>query len=146
MRLAGGFVVLALLVMAAPAWAAAGDDSDPGPATTAGLGQLSIVPPGGVIMAGAEGASGSGAGSIFLGALYGGLAGAAVGAAVGLIEGGNYGRDIAIGGGIGILVGAVLGATNAFGARSAYPVTDGLRSTDRDPVLQGQRVAFGGSF
>jgi hypothetical protein len=92
------------------------------------------------------GTSDSGTGRIFSSALYGGLAGALIGGGVGLIENGNYGRDIAIGAGVGVLVGAALGAANAFQDTRAFPASDGLNSTDKYPVLQGRTMAFGGTF
>lgn len=47
-------------------------------------------------------------------ALYGGLAGLAIGAGVALIQNdGNWGRDLAIGAGAGLLIGGVYGAVDA---------------------------------
>jgi hypothetical protein len=88
----------------------------------------------------------SGVSSIFSGALYGGLAGALIGGAVGLIENGNYGRDIAIGAGAGILIGAALGAGHVFGDSRALPASDGLNTTDRFPVIQARTMGVGGRF
>jgi predicted lipid-binding transport protein (Tim44 family) len=88
----------------------------------------------------------AGTGRIFTSALYGGLAGALVGGAVALIEGGNYGRDIAIGAGVGILVGAALGAANVFGDARPLPASDGLNTTERFPVIQARTIGLGGRF
>ena len=87
-----------------------------------------------------------GTGRIFTSALYGGLAGALVGGAVALIEGDNYGRDIAVGAGVGILVGAALGAANVFGDARPLPASDGLNTTDRFPVIQARTIGLGGRF
>lgn len=116
-------------------------------AGTGGMGALAALPPAGPILAGAEGATDSGTANILLSALYGGLAGAVIGLAVALIENGNYARDIGIGAGVGILVGAVLGAAHVFGdERGPLPTTDGLGSTDRDPVITSRTLALGGTF
>jgi hypothetical protein len=91
--------------------------------------------------------SDSGTGTIFASALYGGLAGAVIGAGVGLIENGNYGRDIAIGAGAGILIGAALGAANAFHDTRAFPTArDGLNTTERYPIVQHGTVGLAGNF
>ncbi len=87
----------------------------------------------------------SGGSSIVTSALWGGLAGAVVGTGVALIENGNWGRDIAIGAGVGLLAGGALGALNVFGDTNR-PFSDGLRSPDRDPVLTARTVALGGRF
>lgn len=79
-------------------------------------------------------------------ALYGGLAGVLVGGAVGLLEGANYGRDIAMGAGVGILVGTVLGASHAFGDSRGVAATDGLNTTDRNPVLTARTFGLAGHF
>ena len=141
----------AVLLVAVPAraGAAVGSEgwSDAGGALGGDLGPLAALPPAAPILAGAEGVTDSGTGNILLSALYGGLAGAAIGLAVGLIENGNYGRDIAIGAGAGILVGAALGAAHVFSdERGPLPMRDGLGSTDRDPVLSSRTLALGGSF
>lgn len=108
---------------------------------------LAAMPPLEPILETAEGASDAGgSGHILSGALYGGLVGAAIGAGVGLIEGGNYGRDIGIGAGVGILAGAALGAANVFGDHRSFPVTDGLGSTDRDPVIKARTLGIAGRF
>ena len=47
-------------------------------------------------------------------ALYGGLAGLAIGGGVALLQNdGNWGRDLAIGAGAGLIIGGVFGAVNA---------------------------------
>ncbi len=67
-------------------------------------------------------------------ALYGGLAGLAIGAGIALItDSGNWGRDLAIGAGAGLLVGAAYGAVEAAsysdrartGFARAFPVKSG---------------------
>ncbi len=56
-------------------------------------------------------------------ALYGGIAGLAIGAGVALLEGSNnWGRDLSIGAGAGILIGGIFGAVDAARADRAYPV------------------------
>ena len=57
-------------------------------------------------------------------ALYGGLAGLAIGGGVALLQNdGNWGRDLAIGAGAGLIVGGVFGAVDAASAADrAYPV------------------------
>ncbi len=56
-------------------------------------------------------------------ALYGGLAGLAIGAGVALItDSGNWGRDLAIGAGIGLLAGGVYGAVDAASYSDRAPV------------------------
>jgi hypothetical protein len=69
-------------------------------------------------------------------ALYGGLAGLAVGGGVALITNdGNWGRDLAIGAGIGLVAGGILGAVDA----ASY--------SDRKPVGFGTSYKMlGGSF
>jgi outer membrane lipoprotein SlyB len=56
-------------------------------------------------------------------ALYGGLVGLAIGGAVALLNGGdNWGRDLAIGAGAGLLVGGVFGAVDAAANADRAPV------------------------
>jgi hypothetical protein len=56
-------------------------------------------------------------------ALYGGLAGLAIGAGVALISNdGNWGRDLALGAGVGLLVGGVYGAVDAAANADRAPV------------------------
>jgi hypothetical protein len=108
---------------------------------------LAAMPPLAPVLATAEGATDAGgSGHILSGAIYGGLVGAAIGAGVGLIEGGNYGRDVGIGAGVGILAGAALGAANVFGDHRPLPATDGLGSTDRDPVIKARTIGVVGRF
>jgi hypothetical protein len=87
----------------------------------------------------------SGGSTILTSALWGGLAGAAIGTGVALIENGNWGRDIGIGAGAGLLIGGALGAAHAFGDTRA-PYADGLRSPDRDPVITARTIGIGGRF
>jgi hypothetical protein len=69
-------------------------------------------------------------------ALYGGLAGLAIGGGVALITNdGNWGRDLAIGAGIGLVAGGVFGAVDA----ASY--------SERKPVGFGSPYKmFGGNF
>ncbi len=145
-----GVCVLALTV-ALPAWAEQGgaqDEAAVGQSSGGGPLAMAAIPPAAPILSSTEGATdASGGSTIFTSALYGGLAGAAVGAGVALIEGGNWGRDIGIGAGVGLLAGAVLGATHAFGdSRGPLPMTDGLATTDRNPVITARTVGCGGKF
>jgi hypothetical protein len=56
-------------------------------------------------------------------ALYGGLAGLAIGAGVALLQNdGNWGRDLAIGAGAGLLIGGVFGAVDAASSADRAPV------------------------
>ncbi|HUJ27683.1 MAG TPA: hypothetical protein VLW85_16780 [Myxococcales bacterium] len=55
-------------------------------------------------------------------AVYGGVAGLAVGGAVALIgQDTNWGRDLAVGAGVGLLVGAIFGAVDAASYDRAMP-------------------------
>ena len=58
-------------------------------------------------------------------ALYGGLAGLAIGGGVALLQNdGNWGRDLAVGAGAGLLIGGIFGAVDAASnADRAYPMT-----------------------
>jgi hypothetical protein len=67
-------------------------------------------------------------------ALYGGLAGLAIGAGVSLLDGSNnWGRNLAVGAGAGLLIGGVFGAVDAaanadrapIGFNPAYRLTSG---------------------
>jgi hypothetical protein len=71
-------------------------------------------------------------------ALYGGLAGLAIGGGIALLNNGdNWQRDLAIGAGAGLLVGAIFGAVDAASADRYMAVADSdARLRDR----QGQRV------
>ena len=57
-------------------------------------------------------------------ALYGGLAGLAIGGGVALLSNdGNWGRDLAIGAGAGLIIGGIFGAVDVATMRDrAYPV------------------------
>ncbi|WP_242334270.1 MULTISPECIES: hypothetical protein [Anaeromyxobacter] len=88
-------------------------------------------------------------------AAYGGVAGLLVGTGVSLVnEWDNWQRDMMIGAGVGLLVGAAVGAVHAtYDAREAdrrerrVAVRDGLGSTDRDPVLEAPTyVGWAGHF
>ena len=58
-------------------------------------------------------------------ALYGGLAGLLIGGGVALLNNGdNWGRDLAIGAGAGLLVGAIFGAVDAASADRYMAVVD----------------------
>ena len=59
-------------------------------------------------------------------ALYGGLAGLAIGGGVALLNNdGNWGRDLAIGAGAGLIIGGIFGAVDAAAsADRAYPIGD----------------------
>ncbi len=82
-------------------------------------------------------------------AAYGALAGALVGGGVALIDqGNNLGRNLLVGAGAGILVGAAVGGVQAYSAsRSSYAM-DGLGSPDRDPPLASAHVvaSYAGRF
>jgi hypothetical protein len=134
-----------LVLVLAPAWAAAEDDAAAGIASGA-LAPLAVTPPAAPILAGAESAT-EGATHILTSALYGALAGAIIGTGVALIENGNWGRDIAVGAGVGILIGAAIGASNAMGDARPLPAHDGLGTIDRDPAIQGVHLSLvGGRF
>jgi hypothetical protein len=54
-------------------------------------------------------------------ALYGGIAGLAIGGGVALLQNdGNWGRDLAIGAGVGLIAGGIFGAIDAASADRAY--------------------------
>jgi hypothetical protein len=136
------------LSIALPAWAEQGGTGDGAPVGRLPGGALAAaLTPAAPILSSTEGASDSGGSIILDSALYGGLAGAAIGAGVALIEGGNWGRDIGIGAGVGLLAGGVFGATRAFSdSRGPLPTTDGLASTDRDPVISARTAGYAGKF
>ena len=55
-------------------------------------------------------------------AVYGGLAGLAIGAGVALLSNdGNWGRDLAVGAGAGLLVGGIFGAVDAAASADRAP-------------------------
>jgi hypothetical protein len=71
-------------------------------------------------------------------ALYGGLAGLAIGGGVALLNGGdNVGRDLAIGAGAGLIVGAIFGAVDAVSADRYMAVAD---SAARERDVRSQNV------
>lgn len=81
-------------------------------------------------------------------ALYGGLAGLAIGAGVALINsdfnhGGNWGRDLALGAGIGLVAGGIFGAVDVATSSDRYmsETTRGDRKRGFDNVA-GLRSAF----
>lgn len=96
--------------------------------------------------------------TIALDAAYGGVAGALVGVGVGLVQDEHLGRDVAIGAGVGVILGAVVGAVLVMQDRPRYAralepgrppvvVWDGLGRTDRDPVITGPAaLALAGRF
>lgn len=141
-------VVLVAVLSAAPALAAERATPALAPVSmeTTGLTQLAASSSLAPLLRDAQGATdASGGGTILMSALYGGLAGAVIGAGIGLLEGGNYGRDIAVGAGAGIVVGAALGAAHAFSDSRAV-VRDGLNTTERYPVLTASTLALSGRF
>jgi hypothetical protein len=86
-------------------------------------------------------------------AAYGGLAGLLVGGGVALIANNdNWGRDLMIGGGAGILVGAAVGGVHAYNVANDRPrdryAMDGLGTPEKFPPLSGARtvLAYGGKF
>ncbi len=79
---------------------------------------------------------------------FGGLAGALVGTGIALINQWNaWGRDIMVGTGVGILVGAAVGGVHAWvneqDTRRPRVAMDGLGTPDRDPPLAHARAALG---
>jgi hypothetical protein len=81
-------------------------------------------------------------GTIAMNALYGGLAGALVGTGVALIEGDNWARDITVGAGLGVIVGAGVGAYTAYSGGDRVAM-DGLGTPlrERDRQRPMTRVA-----
>lgn len=72
---------------------------------------------------------------VAINALYGAAAGAVVGVGVALIEGDNWGRDITVGAGLGVLAGAVVGGVIAYGygdQGALGAASDGLGTPARD--------------
>lgn len=133
------------VTIAGPAWAGGMDQGGTGFDGRGSATALAATPATPLLPA-VEGATdASGGSTIVTSALWGGLAGAAVGTGVALIENGNWGRDIALGAGIGLLAGAALGATHAFGD-TRTPYADGMRSPDRDPVITATTVGLSGRF
>ena len=61
-------------------------------------------------------------------ALYGGIAGLAIGGGVALLQNdGNWGRDLAVGAGAGLLIGGVFGAVDAASSDRVYTPTGEMR-------------------
>jgi len=82
-------------------------------------------------------------------ALYGGLAGLAIGGGVALLNGGdNVGRDLAIGAGAGLIVGAIFGAVDAASADRYMAIADSTaRERDvRSQKLRSESLGFGMNF
>jgi hypothetical protein len=81
-------------------------------------------------------------------ALYGGLAGLAIGAGVALLENSHdWGRDLAIGAGAGLLVGAAFGAVDALTADRVMSAADRYgrdRTLDsqKHPAMLGYQLAY----
>jgi uncharacterized membrane protein len=80
-------------------------------------------------------------------AAYGALSGLLVGAGVALIANNdNWGRDLMIGTGAGILVGAAVGGIHAYNSSGDTPsryALDGLGSPARTPPLAGAHAMLG---
>ena len=63
-------------------------------------------------------------------AVYGGVAGLAIGGGVALIsQDSNWGRDLAVGAGIGLLVGGIFGAVDAASMADMRPMPSGFNSS-----------------
>jgi len=81
-------------------------------------------------------------------ALYGGLAGLAIGAGVALIENDhNWQRDLSVGAGVGLLVGAAFGAVDAASAdrrmsAADLAARDEANRSQRHPAMLGYRLGF----
>ncbi len=80
-------------------------------------------------------------------ALYGGLIGVAIGAGVALINNdfnnGNWGRDLAIGGGVGLIAGGVFGAVDVLAYSDRYLAETNRGQRDRGfGRVAGMRAAF----
>lgn len=82
-------------------------------------------------------------------ALYGGIAGLAVGGGIALLNSGdNWGRDLMIGAGAGLLVGAIFGAVDAASADRYMAVADSaprmrdLKSQDNRSAGLGYGMKF----
>lgn len=98
-------------------------------------------------------------GTVAMDAAYGGVAGLLVGGGVALVEqGDNWGRDIMVGAGLGLILGAAVGVVHAVydqqqydratrraaagGPSPAALARDGLGRTDRDPVVTARTVGL----
>ncbi len=88
---------------------------------------------------------------------YGGIAGLLVGTGVALAEGDHWARDLSVGAGVGLIVGAAVGIVHAtvlqprYASAGAPPRAaakgDGLGRTDRDPVIPAPApLALAGRF
>jgi hypothetical protein len=81
-------------------------------------------------------------------ALYGGLAGLAIGAGVALIENDHdWQRDLAVGAGAGLLIGAAFGAVDAASAdrrmsAADLAARDEVNRSQRHPAMLGYRLGF----
>lgn len=101
--------------------------------------------------------------TVALDAGYGGIAGLLVGGGVTLVQqGDHWGRDLSVGAGIGLIVGAAVGVAHAVwetgrddrgppAASAALPprarlADDGLNRTDRDPVITATTVGLSVHF
>ena len=72
-------------------------------------------------------------------ALYGGLAGVAVGGGVALLNSGNnWQRDLMVGGGIGIIVGAAFGIYDAVTQSPSGTTVTTRAAADRDPAASSK--------
>jgi hypothetical protein len=98
-------------------------------------------------------------GTVAMDAGYGGVAGLLVGGGIALIQqGDDWGRDLMVGAGIGLIVGAAVGVAHAVydeqqydratrraaaaRAPAALAAGDGLNRTDRDPVITAATVGL----
>jgi hypothetical protein len=93
---------------------------------------------------------------------YGGVTGILVGGGVALVERDHWGRDLAVGAGLGLILGAAVGVVHAVYDQRSYDrserraaanppqagvlARDGLGRTDRDPVITGPTVGFAFPF
>jgi len=82
-------------------------------------------------------------------AIYGGIAGLAIGAGVALLENDhNWGRDLSVGAGVGLLVGAAFGAVDAASAADRRMSAADLAARDEvsrsqsHPPMLGYRLGF----
>jgi hypothetical protein len=81
-------------------------------------------------------------------ALYGGIAGLAVGAGVALLENAHdWGRDLAVGAGVGLIIGAAFGAVDAASADRVMSAADRYgrdRALDsqKHPAMLGYNLGF----
>jgi hypothetical protein len=94
---------------------------------------------------------------------YGGVTGILVGGGVALVERDHWGRDLAVGAGLGLIFGAAVGVVHAVYDQRAYDrsvsraaadpppagrllARDGLGRTDRDPVITGATISLALQF